>query len=179
LRVFGELAEYSFHAQPKYQLTDSRKGQLETMLNAFIAGLHWLVWNTKRSRVEAEQQRIEQEKEAQYWRDLQKEHELEAERRKNIGGIVQSWVLARDLRLLVAEARKIASDAQREIVATGEFGKWLQWCESHADLIDPLSPLRKEAAGCCEDQSEYGSEDELPSDPEPQTASLEPPHQQR
>ncbi len=146
LRVFSELADYPGCSAPKTNWTDGKKGQLEQMLNAFVATLYLVSMNIKRSRAESELRRIEQEKEAKHFEEMARAHELETERRQRIGDVIRNWTLARDIRALVADAHRIAETGQCEIDPTGNFGNWLQWCESYADSVDPLSPLREAVA---------------------------------
>lgn len=146
IRIRNEIYSYRGCSPAQRSWADGSVRRVEHCLNAFIVALYAASASMKKSRIEAERRRLEHEEQQRRYQEQERARKEDEERRKQITDDIGNWRLARDVRALAAEARQIVAAAHCEITPDGEIDVWLRWCESYADSIDPLEPLRRAVA---------------------------------
>ena len=115
---------------------DRKKKQLEDQLNDIVVGMFVAAEKLRLREVErrdAERLRLEA---VQRHQEIERERQLEDERRNHLDYMVTSWIRSQNLRQFLRECEK-ALPVQANIVdRAGE--NWLAWARAYSDALDPI-----------------------------------------
>jgi hypothetical protein len=122
---------------------DGKRKRVEGSLNDFIAHLYIMADAIKRHRDELERaRRARQEEEVRRYEEELRRRD-EAERTKRFEETLHCWRLARDVREYVAEVRGLVGHGDSSDAQDSSLRESLQWAETYANRIDPLTPMRE------------------------------------
>lgn len=123
---------------------DGTHQRLEDCLNEFVGGLVLASAAIRRRGEESERRKREFEEQRRQAEEAERRRREDVARGERLTREVEAWRLARDVRAMTAEARRIVAEAGRSIRPDGNLEEWLRWAERYAARIDPLAGLRAE-----------------------------------
>lgn len=128
------------------RFTDTKRHQVENLLNTFIATLYRTAEDIKLERRRLEELRLEreqQERRRQEWErqryEKLEEIRAEEERVATLTGEAEAWHKSQAIRTYVEAARESLIEVRREVAPGSDAECWLDWATKQADRLDPLT----------------------------------------
>jgi len=132
-------------SQPEKAWKDSSRSKLEDHLNDVLVELIVGV-EQERLRRRRHEEYERQQREAQAIRMQQEaERRKENERIQELETMADSWDKANQIRGFINEVRRHSERSTGTIEAGSDLAQWMGWALNHADRIDPVQKLSREA----------------------------------
>jgi hypothetical protein len=115
---------------------DRKKKRLEDQLNDIVVGIFISAEKLRlreAERRDAEQLRLEA---VQRHQEMERERQLEDERRSHLDYMVTSWIRSQNLRQFLHECEKALPVQANTVDRAGE--SWLAWARAYSDLLNPF-----------------------------------------
>ena len=118
---------------------EDQTGELERMLPSILERAYESAYDLKETRCKHKRRARKREKKRKARKEKKKRREEEKRQRKTLEETASQWSKSQDLREYIEEVRRRVDEEPLTEEKREKVEEWLEWAETHADRIDPLS----------------------------------------